>query len=252
MVGHIVLREEKGPKVALERERIADFPLLCAAVSAPAGLRERRRSRRVDKAAWLLAGEGVRRVLAPPAFPYWPILAEWGLIPVDPEPLVQALAAPLVLSALDRLGCPRERSVVSLRGTRVTRALYQAALELCPAVRMLKIEAFEGGGELARFLREEFGVPLLDGGEGLRPHVTACFSPAVHSDGDGVLDLCGPEPGLMGLSLETGEAIALGEGERLPFLTLLWEEGRLLPGEIRVCASEPPGEGERRRIAGTV
>lgn len=229
MVGKLVLDRERRRGVALERAELLGLPVLRAGVAAPAGLREDRLARRVDKAARLLAQRGVRRVLAPVDCPWWPWLDGRGLAPVDPEPLVQAMAVPLALGALARQGRPPEQGTVLLAGKRISRALFQTAVALCPMVRRLAIQAPDGGEELADYLWEEFGMPVL--GEGHPPHLTLCFAPGYEAAGPR-LELWGRTPDLAGLRLDTVDGLDIQEGERLEILTLLWETGRLSAGEI--------------------
>lgn len=233
MVGHLVLSPARRPRVALEVERVGGLRLLRAAVAAPEGIGEKRQRRRIGRAARLLAEERVRRVLTGPGFCGWDLLREWGLIPVSPEPLVQSMAAPLVLAALERRGILPERARVALAAPRANRAVYQTAMALCPRVRQLLVAAPDGGEALADLLREEFGMPRLEGEEGRGADLTVRLG-NVPCSGSGVrLDLFGPRPGLLGLELDA-EGLPPFEGEKLPFLTLLWEEGRIPPGNIRV------------------
>ena len=60
MFGRICCLEKRGWRVRLVREEILGLTLLRAEVPAPV------RPRRLKKAARLLAGQGIRRVVAPP------------------------------------------------------------------------------------------------------------------------------------------------------------------------------------------
>ena len=127
---------------------------------------------RADPEGWLgaarlrRAGRGLRRhgaqrTLAPAAFKGWPLLEECGLRQIDPSPLVRAQCLPLTVAALDRQGVAPDRATVALRGVRADRDMALAAARLCRAVRYLVIAAPRGGEELARWLRQEFGIPVL-------------------------------------------------------------------------------------------
>lgn len=234
MVGRVVFQTVKRPKLVLSAETVAGLALLRAEVAAPAGLREDRLERRVDRAAAQLARRGVRRVLAEKDFSWWPVLAERGLGPVEVGPLAQAMAAPLALAALRRLGVEAETATVALRGRRVSRPMFRAAEELCGAVRRLAIAAPEGGESLANYLRAQFGMPVL-GAEGARAaQVTVCFSPDAGERQGFPLELWGVTPELGGLGLSCALDLPGGEEEKLRLLTLLWESGRIGTGEIAV------------------
>lgn len=230
MVGYVSFHGEKRPKLELAWEERSGLALLRAAVAAPAGLGERRLERRVDKAAGRLRQRGVRRVLAEPEDPWWPVFGAHGLEPVEAGPLAQAMAGPLVLAALARQGCPPGQATVALTGRRVSRPMFRAAEDLCGKVRRLAVAAPEGGAELAAYLRAEFGLPVLEGEEARGAQVTAAFSPEGASGGGTVLRLWGPDPGLGGLRLSRRAE----EGENIRLLTLLWENGGVREGEIAV------------------
>lgn len=230
MVGYVSFHGEKRPKLELAWEDRSGLVLLRAAVSAPTGLAERRLERRVDKAVGCLRQNGVRRVLAEPEDPWWPVFTAHGLGPVEAGPLAQAMAGPLVLAALARQGCPPEQATVALTGRRVSRSMFQAAEALCSRVRRLAVAASEGGEALAAHLRAEFGLPVLEGEETRGAQVTAAFSPDGTPREGAVLRLWGVSPDLGGLRLSRGAA----SGENIRVLTLLWENGRVHEGEIAV------------------
>lgn len=236
MVGWLTVEERKGWQVTLERTALAGLPLLRAEVPLLPGAREKTRVRRVRKTAALLARSGVRRVLTPPEFPRWDLLGEYGLRPVDPEPLCQALAAPLVLAELERQRVPPSAGAAVLSGRRVSRPLFQAALTLCPQVRALVIDVPSGGAELAQELRREFGAAVVTDPGALPVHVRAYFSAGAGRAGE--LCLWGPVPDLAGFRLEA-PGLALSERiETLPFLALLWEEGRISAKDIQIIPAD--------------
>ena len=224
-------------RFSLERTAVQGFPLL--RLEAPIPRRTDRADRRAAKGAALLARAGCRRVLAAPDFPYWPQLEEAGLRPVDPGPLCQALAAPLLLAELDRLGIPHRRAAVALWGDRVSRPFFEAACALCPQVRTLTIAAPDGGEDLRRFLREEYGAAALEAGAGPPAHTAAAFSPAPAAEE--ILRLCGPVPDLGSLALRPAEWEMPEEIETLPLLALLWESGRLNAQGIEIFSTTMRG-----------
>ena len=135
---------------------------------------------RLKRAARRLARLGVCRVLVPEEFCRWELLCRWGLGPVDPVPFFRACAGGLALAALRREGIPPHQGTVALRGRRVDRDMVRAAEFLCSRVRDVAVSAPVGGGELAAWLRREFGAPIRpDSGE---------IPAAVRFDGTGALE----------------------------------------------------------------
>lgn len=198
--------------------------------SDPAGLFPQFRLRRAGKTLWR---GGVLRVLTPDDFTDWSVLAEFGLRPVSPEPLVRAKADELALSALHRRDLDPEGSTVALRGNRVDRDMRQAAIRLCPQVRRLIISAPRGGEELSLFLRREFGVPILPPEE--EGNLALRFSASAPAPEEG-MELFGMCPKLGGLQLL---APRLAEEDRgsLPLLTALWQGGCLRAEQVKIVES---------------
>ena len=168
---------------------------------------------RLKRAARRLARLGVCRVLVPEEFCRWELLCRWGLGPVDPVPFFRACAGGLALAALRREGSHPIRGTVALRGRRVDRDMVRAAEFLCSRVRDVAVSAPVGGGELAAWLRREFGAPIRpDSGE---------IPAAVRFDGTGalegrrVLSLFGTEPELAGIRLRAA-ALEPEDREKLP------------------------------------
>jgi len=174
---------------------------------------------------------GALRVLVPRGFDRWPVLEAFGLRQVDPELFVRAQSVPLALGSLERQGLAPEYATVALRGLRADRDMARAAVELCPKVRRLVVDAPQGGRELAQRLRREFGVPILPPGElGQTALRFQEGSPALEET---TLDLFGPQPKLAGLTL-TALGLAEEDREDLPLLAALWEGGRLGPEDIKI------------------
>lgn len=191
-------------------------------------------STRVDPEGWFgpgrlkragrgLSRRGVRRALVPPQFTSWELLEPWGLAPVSVLPLVRAKAGEVALAALERVDAAPDRAAVALRASRADRDMINAACLLCPRVRHLIIDAPQGGEELARWLRWEFGIPVLPPRE--MGAVALRFDGGEEREGQ-TLHLYGQQPDLKGVVLS---APALAEEDRadLPLLSLLWERGRL-------------------------
>lgn len=137
----------------------------------------------------------------------------------------------LALALLERRGAAPDRSTVVLCGVRADWEMTRVAVTLCSQVRNLVIDAPKGGEELARWLRGEFGVPILPRREG--GQAALCFHPDGARGEEPTLELYGHAPDLAGLSLS---APHLGEGDRedLDLLAALYEFGRLNKEELKI------------------
>lgn len=236
MYGHLILDPEgAGRYTLLEEERVLGMALLRAAVPAPPALKEKQLVQRLYRAAVRLREQGVGRVLVDQEFPHvlWPVLKDAGLRRVEPESLCQEYVQALVLALLARRGVPPSRAAVCLSGSSALGPVQAAALALAPLVGRLIIDCPCRGGELARWLRREYGLPLTEPGSMLTDVTAAFTSERLRFPAD--LRLCGPAPELAGLRLEP-EKGTLPEGfVPLPLLAALWECGRLPP--LRVADS---------------
>ena len=139
--------------------------------------------RRLRKAGKALYRGGALRTLVPDGFSHWDLMGACGLTPVDPGPFLRSQSVPLALEALERQGEAPDRAVVALRGLRADREMARAAAALCPRVRHLIISAPRGGQELARWLRWEFGIPILpEGGDTSDPEIPGAPPSSPSSD----------------------------------------------------------------------
>lgn len=229
MYGRIVFAETK--RVALRQEELAGVTFQTVYVPAHSPTR-----RRIRKAARLLCRSGVRRVLVPPDFSYWPQLERFDVIPVDPVPFLQAMAVPLALAVLADRGVLPEHATIVLAGNRVSKALRDAALALCPRIQQLVIFAPAGGEGLADYLRREYGLPLLEYCR--TPHLVLLFSDAELEAKAPVLRICAPVPDLLGFSLRPTTTALPENCETISFLAALWEAGHLAARDIAVFPCE--------------
>lgn len=233
MVGILELEDRRGRRTELTTAELLGLRLLRAGVPVPEGMGGKRLERRVDRGARALRRAGARRVLTAADCPARGRLSAWGLSPVDPVPFCQALAAPLALAALARLGRSPLRAAVALRGDRVSRPLLRAAQALCPRVRYLLVDVPDGGEDLADWLRADFGAAILRPGS--PADVVLCFAPGGCPEGCSGLCLHGPRPDLAGLR-PVLHGLSLPPGlDPLPALALLWETGRLELEKIQIC-----------------
>ena len=203
MIGQLVFGSG-GPRQG-EREKLYGLPVLRVRADMDSFWWERR----VKKAGRALFRGGARRVLVPRGFPCWPLLSEYGLAPVDPGPFLRAQSPALALALLERRGAAPDRSTVVLCGARADWEMTR----------------------VARWLRGEFGVPILPRREG--GQAALCFHPDGARGEEPTLELYGHAPDLAGLSLS---APHLGEGDRedLDLLAALYEFGRLNKEELKI------------------
>jgi hypothetical protein len=186
---------------------------------------------RLTRAGQRLRKGGVSRILAPAGFPHWALFRRLGLFPVEPGPMLRAMGPALAVEALRRQGTAPEQAVVALCAPRADKSLEQTARALCPRVRRLVISAPQGGEELARRLRAEYGIPIL-------PPETPCslalgFAPQCLREGEPGLELFGQTPALGGLSLSL-PGLPEGDRENLSLLTALWETKRFEEKDLKI------------------
>ena len=224
MLGQLIYGPGGGRRA--ERSDLYGLQVLRCAADPDGWLGERR----LRKAGKALYRGGARRTLAPEGFTRWDLIGACGLTPVDPAPFLRAQSVPLALEALERQGEAPDRAVVALRGLWADREMARAAAALCPRVRHLIISAPRGGQELARWLRWEFGIPILP--EGGEAQVSLCFQPVDSSPGMR-LELYGNRPDLGGLAL-TAPALAEPDRGDLSLMTALWEGGFLGPDGVKI------------------
>ena len=222
-----LLDYERGGRGRAEAAELYGLPVLRAAADPEGWLGERRLRR---------AGKGIRRagglrVLTPVGFDRWDLLSPLGLKPVDPAPLLRVWSLRLTVAALERQGLTPDRAVVALRGLRADGEMARVAVRLCPRVRYLVIRAPRGGEELARWLRREFGIPVLPPGE--TSQVDLCFQPDGGRAAGLELELYGGSPNLSGLVLRAPE-LAEGHQTDLSLLTALWEGGKVDENTLKI------------------
>lgn len=228
MIGQLVLMPKRWGKAA--ESRLYGLSVLRAEADLDGFWGERR----LCRAGRELHRGGVLRVLAPRNFSRWPLLERFGLRPVDPESFVRSQSAGLALEALECGGLTPDRATVALRGTRVDHDLARTAVQLCPHVRRLVVDAPRGGEALALWLRQEFGVPVMPPQE--EGQVALRFQAECARKEKTALDLYGFQPGLAGLSI-AAPGLAEEDRENLPLLAALWEGGRLNPDDIKIMRS---------------
>ena len=226
MLGRLVWTGEWQPFIRLREERIRGLTILRAELpGSPAG---RGAQLRWHKGVCRLERAGVRRLLLPGQEQGE---MEGSVGPVVTRPLWQQMAAPLAVAAIHRAGARPERTVVALRGQRVTQPVFQTCCRLMGAVRALSLTVPEGGEALTWWLERQYGMPVLaEGGD-----VTLCFSQ----------DEPGADRFLLGEERPAplGYTVALrpdcqtpipNDCPAVPLLAALLEEGKVGTEELRV------------------
>lgn len=218
----------------VEYTTIMDVPVRHVEIARPWRESQRSWMRQLRRGCKLLCKGGCRRVLTQQDFPYWPVLQGWGLRPIDPTPFCQCMAVPLVLKVLEEQGIPPYRATVLLTGERAVRPMVETAQILCPQVPTLMIQAPRGGTNLCQFLREEYGVAVLEGDGGMSPHVVVEFSPTTRPKSGTKLQLWRGGIDLAGHMISWGESAILEGVDNLSLVSFLWELGRIPREEVRI------------------
>lgn len=159
MIGFVAWTEEKAPRRAGEssvlRMRFLEVRLLRRKNTPAAVLR-----RRAAAAAKKLQKLGVTRAVFPEEFSYEAVFAKYGVFPVDVMPLYRSLAGEWVRAEIAARGLAGE-ATAAVCADRLTGELVRAVTELCLRHRYVLLDVNDGGEELARQLRREYGVSLI-------------------------------------------------------------------------------------------
>ena len=145
--------------------------------------------RRVNAAAKRFRRAGVTEIVMPDGFAYVSQLEKEGVRIVSRLPLTRALAARLVRREVERRELPPASVRVALCGEALTGELVRTVRELALLYRYVLLEVPDGGEELSRQLRREYGVSLLVNpgrAQMERAEVTALFSPR-EGEGQGAI-----------------------------------------------------------------
>lgn len=163
MIGFIAWTEEKAPRRAEElavlRMRFLEVCLRRRQNTPAAVLR-----RRAASAAKKLQKLGITRAVFPGNFPYEAVFTKHGISPVEVMPLYRNLAGEWLRAEIAAKGLSGT-ATAAVSGDRLTGELVRAVTELCLRYRYVLLDVPDGGEELARQLRREYGVSLI-----LRPN----------------------------------------------------------------------------------
>ena len=215
-----------GGRGQVEPKERYGLPMLCARVD-PEG---RRKEVRMKRAARQLRGYGAIQTLMPVDFEDESWLTRMGLRRVDCSSFLQEQAPNLVVEALHRRDLDPERVCVALRGTWVDGRMTRAAARMCKQVRHLVVDVPQGGENLAKWLRWEFGVAVLPVEQ--ETPLSLYFQPGAKIKKHGVLELYGSRPELDGMKL-CAPRLETGEQENLELLSVLWGRGKLNLEELK-------------------
>lgn len=243
MVGLISWTEETPPRRAEERTvlrmRFCSVRILRRGRTPAPLLRAR-----CARAARTLRRLGVTRAVFPAEFPYRSVFFKAGVAPVEVLPLYRRLAGEWLRAGLAARGVSGG-ATAALCADQLTGEAARAVAELCQRYRYVLLDLPEGGEELARQLRREFGVSLI-----LRPEMRRLAA------ADGAL-LFAPRPGLKGpvtLALYDGAELPENVKMRVPeaeeqlpqdcrrdeLLAALCGAGRLRPEQIELSLAAEP------------
>ncbi len=217
MLGQIVWRERDTP---LERVDIEGMPVLRGGISRGKFWRFR-----LGRLLRKFRRQGVRRLLVPDDFEGWDTVRKAGLSPVDEIPFLRSIGAELLLILMKKRGFAPDISTVSLRGSRVDRAMTEAAERLVPQVRDISISAPRGGEALQQYLRGEWGMAVRPDGGGAVGVIR--FDQSGDRGGDVVISLFSGGVELGGIAPNKGNFPHFYETEPLPLLAALWESGKI-------------------------
>lgn len=240
MYGYLTLDTElTGRRAVLEHRTLCGLSVLQARVPAADDPSEKRREQRIYKAAVRLWNNGVNRVLTPRGFQWRESLCRAGLAGIETTELCRAAAAPLAVTVLALRGREPSRSVVALAGERVSGPLFHAAEMLAKQVNCLQIDIPVGGAELAEYLHEEYGLPVLLPGT-VRPALTVAFDESWQGRGT-ALRLWGREPELLGAEVWVPGVEVPEECDPMPLLAALRDSGMLSDSGLRArpCRNDP-------------
>ncbi|MET0016409.1 hypothetical protein [Oscillibacter sp.] len=197
MIGFVAWTEERAPRRAEEqavlRMRFLGVHLL-RRKNTPAAVLHRR----AVSAAKKLQKLGITRAVFPENFPYEAVFTKHGICPVEVMPLYRSLAVEWLRAEIAAKGLSGA-STAAVCADRLTGELVRAVTELCLRYRYVLLDVPDGGEELARQLRREFGVSLI-----LRPNAGQL------SEAEAAL-LFAPRP-----ELHSAVALALYDGAEVP------------------------------------
>ncbi len=219
MIGQLVWTGERRLRIRLKRETVCGIAILRAEL--PGAPEDLGAPRRRERGLWLLEREGCRRLMEGAGSAELPS--------VSTRPLWQSVAAPLTLSFFQKHGQRPERARVALESDRVTRPLFTACCQLITAVRSISLSQCHGSEELAWWLERQYGVPVTSGGG----DVTVRFVPGMGEAG-ACLPLGEKAPSLPDFTLDLKDESLPGDYPKLPLMTVLLEEGRIRPEEVKV------------------
>lgn len=227
---------ERRSAVQMEEDRILQMRVCRVRLRRGERTPELLVRRRVDRALRRLQKLGITQVILPEVFPFSDALARFGLKTVSTRALRQALAADWV----DALLRGRAGAAVAVRANTLTGEAARTVTELCLRWRYVLLDVPQGGEELGRALRREYGVSLLL--ERAPERLAAAdalvlFDPGLEIEGCGekavgLYDGGGPLPPVV-LPPMIEEQLPAG-ADRGQLLSALRASGSLRPGQMTV------------------
>ena len=243
MIGLVLWKQEKqnGIVVAIREQTILHMRFCAAEVFREEKTPELLLRRRIRWVLRKLRKEGVTQVVLPVDFPYKELLEKQGLRPVPTLALRRRLAADWVRAALAERDISPGSARVAVAAERISGEVVRTVTELALRHRYVLLDLPQGGEELCRQLRREYGVtPLLaPSGEQLaEAEALVLFDRRESGKNPVCLRLFDESQPLPGLLLPPALERQLPQGvDRVSLLAALQEAGALKPGQITLEAS---------------
>ena len=238
MVGLLMWKKRnRGEKtVTVEESTVLHMRFFKVEVARESGTPEVVLRRRVRGALRRLHKQGVTRVVLPEDFPYPELLEKQSLRPVSTLSLRRRLAADWVRTELVGCGLSLGSARVAVAADQLTGEVVRTVTELVLRHRHVLLDLPQGGEELCRQLRREYGVAVL-----LSPsreqmeeaEAVVLFDQRELESGGICLRLYEETQPLPALLLPPVLERQLPEGvDRTQLLSVLQEAGALKPGQI--------------------
>ena len=250
MLGMILWKEGMGRRVEARERCFLHVRFLCCELEAGKG--EAARRRRLIKGAKLLKKQGVRELILPEGVDGG-FLEDLGLRPLPTLPLRRMLSADWLKMELEARGAAPAKSRVAVVGESLSGELVRAVTALSLQYRYVLLSLKEGGEQLAKHLRREYGVALQLAPTQEQPKEAEgalLFAPCDWAlpAGKPTLRLYGEEDTLPPLALPPALEEQLPRGvDRGQLFAALLRAGVLRPGQLSLLRREEsaPPTGKR-------
>ena len=156
MFGYIVYAEEER-RGALSVRTVLGLPMLEAVVPG----RRLLGALSARRLAAAMAKAGVRQAVFPRDFPYGEHFVRRGILPVETLALYRQMAPLMVRHRMGQLGLSPSATTAAVSARRLSGAACEIVRAMALQVRYVMLAVEEGGEELCRELKREYGVSVL-------------------------------------------------------------------------------------------